>query len=86
MEHIRMPKSPDARKRLLLVSTRIFWPTDAGHKILLYNYCKGLYDHYNYDIYMYSFLEYGQTCQDEDRPYFIKKVFTAGQFPVLQQI
>lgn len=74
-----MPKSPDARKRLLLVSTRIFWPTDAGHKILLYNYCKGLYDHYNYDIYMYSFLEYGQTGQDEDRPYFIKKVFTAGQ-------
>ncbi len=72
-----MYKSSGERKRLLLVSTRIFWPMDAGHKILLYNYCKGLYDYYNYDIYMYTFLEYGQSFCEEKKPYFIKEVFLA---------
>ncbi len=72
-----MPESSGQRKRLLLVSTRLFWPADTGHKILLYHYCRGLYDHYHYDIYMYSFLEYGQGFCEEDKPYFIKKVFLA---------
>ena len=65
------------RKRLLLVSTRIFWPADVGHKILLYNYCRGLHDLYHYDIYVYSFLEYGQGLCEKERPYFIKRVFPA---------
>lgn len=73
------PESSGKRKRLLLVSTRIFWPADVGHKILLYNYCKGLYDHYHYDIYVYSFLEYGQSFCEKDKPYFIKKMFPAVQ-------
>ena len=79
-----MNKSSGKRKRLLLVSTRIFWPMDAGHKILLYNYCKGLYDHYNYDIYMYTFLEYGQIFCEEKKPYFIKEVFLAKKPGYLQ--
>ena len=73
------------RKRLLLISTRIFWPADVGHKILLYNYCKGLYDQYNYDIYVYSFLEQGQSYCEEDRPYFIKRVFLAKHPDHLQK-
>lgn len=72
------------RKRLLLVSTRIFWPADVGHKILLYNYCRGLYDQYHYDIYVCSFLEYGQAFSNEDKPYFIKKVFQARKPGVLE--
>ncbi|MCR4892123.1 MAG: glycosyltransferase [Lachnospiraceae bacterium] len=35
---------------------------------------------------MYSFLEYGQSYCDKDKPYFIKKVFTAGQPGYLQII
>ena len=73
------------RKRLLLVSTRIFWPADVGHKILLYNYCRGLYDQYHYDIYVCSFLEYGQAFSNEDKPYFIKKVFQARKPGVLEK-
>ena len=26
------------RKKLLFVTTRLFWPTDEGHKVLLHNY------------------------------------------------
>ncbi len=62
------------RKSLLLISTRIFWPADVGHKILLFNYCRGLYDLYGYDIHVYSFFEYGQHYNEADRPYFIKSV------------
>ncbi len=72
-----MMKPAGKRKRLLIVSTRIFWPADVGHKILLYNYCRGLYDYYHYDICVYSFLEYGQSFCEKDKPYFIKKVFSA---------
>ena len=71
--------SSGMRKRLLLVSTRIFWPPDVGHKILLYNYCRGLYDEYGYDIYLYTFLESGQTFSKEGRPYFIKEMYPAIQ-------
>ena len=74
-----MPESFGRRKRLLLISTRIFWPSYAGHRILLYNYCRGLYDHYHYDIYMYSFLEYDQYGYEKDKPYFIKEIFEALQ-------
>ena len=86
MEPKGMLKSSDDRKRLLLVSTRIFWPTDAGHKVLLYHYCKGLYEQYHYDIYMYSFLEYDQKPGEEDKPYFIKRIFLAKQPRYLQII
>ncbi len=74
-----MPETSGQRKQLLLVSTRLFWPADAGHRILLYNYCRGLCDNYHYDIYMYSFLEYGQHYEEKEKPYFIKKVFLAKQ-------
>ena len=84
MEQSGMPDAKGRRKRLLLVSTRLFWPADAGHRILLYNYCRGLCDHYHYDIYMYSFLEYGQCYDEKDKPYFIKKVYKASQPGKLQ--
>lgn len=62
-------------KRLLFVTTRLFWPTDSGRKLSLYYYCKGIHEKYNCDIYIYSFLEAGQTEEDiEKKPEFIKEV------------
>lgn len=62
-------------KRLLFVTTRLFWPTDSGRKLSLYYYCKGIHEKYNCDIYIYSFLEAGQTGEDiEKKPEFIKEV------------
>ncbi len=65
------------RKKLLFFTTRLFWPTDEGHKVLLHNYCKGLYDSYNYDIYLYSFLEKGQDPKSGKVPYYIKEIHPA---------
>lgn len=63
------------RKKLLFITTRLFWPTDSGRKLSLYYYCKGLHKKYNCDIYIYSFLEAGQTKADiEKKPEFIKEV------------
>lgn len=62
-------------KRLFFVTTRLFWPTDSGRKLSLYYYCKGIHEKYNCDIYIYSFLEAGQTEEDiEKKPEFIKEV------------
>lgn len=62
-------------KKLLLIATRLFWPTDSGRKVSLYHYCRGLYERYGYEIYVYSFLESGQTEKlAEQKPPFIKEV------------
>lgn len=73
-------------KKLLFVTTRLFWPTDEGHKVLLYNYCKGLNEYYGYDIYLYSFLEKGQDPDKSDKPKFIKKINTAKHLTTIQKI
>ena len=63
------------KKKLLFITTRIFWPTDSGRKVSLYYYCKGLHDKYGYDIYVFSFLEYGQSIEClKNKPEFIKYV------------
>lgn len=63
------------KKRLLFITTRLFWPTDSGRKLSLYYYCKGLHENYGCDIYIYSFLEAGQTRADiEKKPEFIKEI------------
>lgn len=62
-------------KRLLFITTRRFWPTDSGRKLSLYHYCRGLHDFYGYEIYLYSFLEAGQSAENADeKPYFIRSV------------
>lgn len=62
-------------KKLLFITTRLFWPTDSGRKVSLYYYCKGLHEQYDYDIYVYSFLEAGQNNELlKSKPDFIKDV------------
>ncbi len=66
-------------KKLLFVTTRLFWPTDSGRKTSLYYYCKGLHEVYGYEIYLYSFLELGQTEKlIEEKPDFIKEIKLAA--------
>ena len=62
-------------KKVLFITTRLFWPTDSGRKLVLYYYCKGLHDKYDCEIYLYSFLEAGQEQKDCDsKPDFIKEI------------
>lgn len=65
------------RKKLLLISTRVFWPPDSGRKIVLYNYCRELADSLGYEVYVYTFREYGQTESYENIPSFISGVYYA---------
>ena len=59
-------------KKLLFITTRLFCPTDSGKKVALYYYCQGLKEVYDFEIYIYSFLEAGQTLRMlKDKPYFI---------------
>lgn len=68
------------RKKLLFITTRLFFTTNSGRKLSLYHYCRGLYEKYGYDIYIYSFLEGDQVFEDEmkKKPYFIKEVYRAA--------
>lgn len=74
------------RKKLLFVTTRLFWPTDEGHKVLLHNYCKGLDAYYDYDIYLYSFLESGQSVDQAGRPDYVKEITVAIPLTTMQKI
>lgn len=66
-------------KKLLFVTTRLFWPIDSGRKTSLYFYCKGLHEKYGYDIYLYSFLEAGQSENlIQHKPDFIKEIKLAA--------
>ena len=73
-------------KKLLFVTTRLFWPTDSGRKVSLYYYCQGLHEKYGYDIYIYSFLEGGQSAEMlADKPDFLKEVRLAKRVPVIRK-
>lgn len=68
-------------KKLLFITTRIFWPATSGRKVSLYYYCKGLYEQYGYDIYLYSFLEADQVPAQskQTKPNFIKEIWFASK-------
>lgn len=60
-------------KRLLLISTRVFWPPMSGHEVEIYHYCRGLHDQYGYTIDVYVF---GSQKKDEcnNKPYFLNNI------------
>lgn len=60
------------RKKFLFITSRSLWPVDNGRKTSLNAYCKGLYDRFGYDVYLYSFVGDGETVVDP-LPYYIKE-------------
>lgn len=70
-------------KKLLFITTRLFFKTDSGRKLSLYHYCKGLHEKFGYDIYIYTFLEGDQDFKKEmrNKPSFIKEVYCASEIP-----
>ena len=75
------------RRKILFVTTRLFWPTDSGRKLSLYYYCKGLYEKYDCDIYLYSFLEAEQSKEDiVNKPDFIKEVRLASSISIFEKV
>lgn len=75
-------------KKLLFITTRIFYPTNSGRKLSLYHYCRGLHEKYGYSIYIYTFLEGDQDKEIalRDKPEFIDKIYFASEIPALTKI
>lgn len=63
-------------KKLLFVASRQFWPTSGGKEITLYFNCKGLSEEYNYDIYLFCFVD-KNAQRDLEKPEFIKELVYA---------
>lgn len=65
-------------KKIVFITTRLFWPADSGRKVSLYHYCKGLHEQLGYEVYVYSFLEGDQRAEDAERnPGFVAGVRVA---------
>ncbi|MBC2397112.1 glycosyltransferase [Clostridium tetanomorphum] len=74
-----------SKKKVLFITTRLIYPTNSGRKVVLYNYCKGLSEIHDCDVYLFSFLEVGET-RKINQPDFIKKVFYAKQPEKVEKI
>ena len=70
-------------KRILFILTRKFWPTNSGHDVVLYNYCKCLHELFNYEIYIYYF---SNNKLENDKPKFIKEVKKATKISVFSNL
>lgn len=86
-EEVSNQNEEQGRKKLVYITTRLFWPTDNGHKHKIYYYCQGLHERYGYDIYVYSFLDSGQTHSLlSKKPKFIKEVELAENISTGEKI
>ena len=63
-------------KKLLFVASRQFWPTTGGKEITLFFNCKGLHEHYGYDIYLFCFAD-KNAQRNLKKPSFIKDLVYA---------
>ena len=62
-------------KKILYLTSRVFWPTKSGHEVHIYNYCRALKEKYNYIVDVYIFEE--EKKVDEviiNKPAFIRNV------------
>lgn len=74
------------RKRVLFFTDRVFWPANDGHKVVLFNYCKGLVDKFGAEVHVLTFLEPEQTTQALSVcPEFIQSV-TLARKPAKQKV
>lgn len=74
-------------KRIVFITTRLFWPADSGRKVSLYHYCKGMHEQLGYDVYLYTFLEGEQIAADADaHPDFITEVRVAEPVSAVTQL
>lgn len=76
------------KKKVTFIVTRVFWPSNSGSKVILYNYCKGLYDLYGCEINLFVFPEAGQTYEKaiQSKPYFINNIVFAEEISLKNKI
>ena len=63
------------QKRLLYLTSRVFWPPQSGHEVHIFNYIKALSEKYGYCIDVYIFEKETEVkVALNDKPIFIKNV------------
>lgn len=65
-------------KKVLFITSRLINPVNSGTKVVLYNYCKGLKEYFDCDIYQFSFYE-DEYEKKHKQPDFIKDIVFAEQ-------
>lgn len=62
-------------KKILYIVTREIYPMVGGREVVLYNYCKGLYEGYECSVDLFCFGNTYKSTIDQENLYFINKVY-----------
>ncbi len=62
-------------KKLLYITSRVFWPTKSGHEVHIFNYCRALHEKYGYSVDVYI-LANEKTVEEavKNKPDFLNEV------------
>ena len=72
------------QKKLLYITSRVFWPTKSGHEVHIYNYCRALSERYGYivDIYIFEERRTVETAK-KNKPTFIRNIICSEKISKL---
>lgn len=74
-------------KKLLYLTSRVFWPTKSGHEVHIYNYCKALNEKYGYCVDVYILDKKSEIDNAiSNKPSFINNVFSGKSISKLDII
>lgn len=77
---LKRGSGPDMQKKLLYITSRVFWPTKGGHEMHILNYCRALYEKYSYIVDVYIFEEDKAVYKAaNDKPGFIRNVICGNR-------
>lgn len=72
------------QKKLLYITSRVFWPTKSGHEVHIYNYCRALSEKYGYIVDVYIFEERRTVeAAEKNKPAFIRNVICSEKISKL---
>lgn len=66
-------------QRILYITTREIYPITGGREVVLYNYCKGLYEKYNCEIDLFCFGSSEASSKEQEQLEFVNKAFHANR-------
>lgn len=63
------------QKKILYLTSRVFWPTKSGHEVHIYNYCRALNEKYGYCVDVYIFEDQKNVeAALKDKPAFLRNI------------
>lgn len=72
-------------KKLLYISSRVFWPPMGGHEVEIYHYCRGLHEKYGYTVDVYAF-DSADKLDGVKQPNFLNKVILAKKIGSAEKV